>query len=115
VETNPYQSPTSSSDHRLASGCASTLLKIVAVGCWLLSVFYAASGIAATYGPNAIRTYRMSPFLFWITLSLAVILPTCCLVLLGLASWRRSFRFAIYGFALLVPAICVFAYRHFVP
>jgi hypothetical protein len=84
---------------------------IIAAFCWLIGVTYAATGIASMFQPKAMGLLREEPYLFFVTVGSAIILPAAGLIVLGLASWRRSARLAIYGLVLLVPFVLFIAYR----
>jgi hypothetical protein len=115
VEQNPYQSPEPPKDHRITSGCVTALFLIVAGVCWLFGLAYAASGIAyLLFMPVPAELLRDKPHLFAVTTVCSIISPVAGLMALGLASWRRSVRWAALGAAFLVPfALFVMVKFHF--
>ena len=97
----------------MASGCGGVALILVAIIFWLFGVALAAFGVLAAFHPAGAAVRNKQPYSFVLVLALGLLLPSFCLMLFGLASWRHSARLAIYGLLLLIPTAILYGIRLF--
>jgi hypothetical protein len=107
METNPYESPTGDNSGN-AAGCRIALLRTAAIGLWLVSVLWAVSGALVAASSIGRSDFAESPIRFWAVLVCGFISPAAFVGLIGFSLWYRSFRFAVYGFVLLVATSVFF-------
>jgi hypothetical protein len=105
VDTNPYQSPPPDASRNSKLGII--LLRLLAIGLWLICLLFAWGVCSALTRPENVERASSNPLRFW-GLALAVFgLPCIGLLLLGIASWLRSRWLLIAGLAAFLPAICL--------
>jgi hypothetical protein len=111
VETNPYQTPKFADADPARTQNSRLFLKVLAVIFWALGGIWMFFGAIASSMQVALDLYEQQPVIYITVVAYSFALPVSCWFLLGLASWRRSFRFATYGLALLVPTFVLYAWR----
>ena len=105
MEQNPYESPTIEVGEH---GHWQTLvLRIVALGCWSLSLLFVAAFLTIANRPEIREQYAENPVLFSILVVAVFGLPAIGLAILGIASWSRVRWLGLIGIACLVPLVAL--------
>jgi hypothetical protein len=101
MDLNPYQTPAPDSAQLKRS--APLWSRLVAVGCWLSSLFPVVAFLSVVNHPGLAERRAQHLLLFVVVNIVAFALPTIGLAVLGTASWRRSRRLALAGAAAFLP------------
>ena len=115
MSTNPFEPPNEVNERpkpRAVKWWLAVLLKLVAIGLWVMALILVAASWDVLNRPELIPNRIFSPGLFWATAVVTFGLPVTSLLLFGIASWRRSKPFAYAGLGAigLIPLyiLCIF-------
>ena len=107
MKPNPYESPASDTGNRAAPRG-----RTLAIVLWSLDVVLTWQSAVALNSPGVAERYEENPSLFTTVTIIGIVSPIVGIGLLGIASWRWSWRTAIVGAVTLLGPLTVFLAWH---